>query len=349
MTLPGGPANKLGNRYEEWWTVSQFVRLLRGETESIRIEEPGVEKVEFVVTLAAHQEMHQVKRGHPSGKWSLATLGAADVGLLQTVGQQLAGNGDRFVFASSSDAPELRDLCDAAKAAESIEELKRAFLAAGKRKAGFERLLGYWSCDVQTAAERLRRIDVQTIDEGELEEKVLWGLQALFLAEPRNVVAELRAIARDSVFHTVTRKWLIEELDYRGHPLRRLTNRQQAGLAVETATDRYLEGGRRKLIQQALVPRAATATLLTRLQGAVFDTVITGSAGSGKTACVVEVVEELRRKGFPVLVFRLDRVPSISTTTELGRHLELEESPALVLAAAAEAIGRPGVLISTLR
>ena len=50
MTLPGGPADKLGNRYEKWWTLSEFVRLLHGDTEAIRIEDPGVEKAEFVVT-----------------------------------------------------------------------------------------------------------------------------------------------------------------------------------------------------------------------------------------------------------------------------------------------------------
>ena len=345
MTLPGGPADKLGNRYEELWTVSELVRMLRGDTESIRIEDPGVEKAEFVVMLSSHRELHQAKRDHPSGKWSLAALAASDVRLLQKIGEQLAGNSDRFVFASSSDAAELRELCDAASAAESSDEFERVFLVAKGRKTGFERLLRCWACDLSTAIERLRRVEVRSIGARDLEEKVLWGLQSLFLTEPRNVVVELRAIIKDSIFQSVTRKGLIEELDRCGYRLRRLTNRQQAGLAVETATGRYLEGGRRKLIQQALVPRAATATLLTRLQGAVIDTVITGSAGSGKTACVVEVVEELRRRGFPVLAFRLDRMPSISTTTELGRHLELEESPALVLAAAAEAIGRPGVLI----
>ena len=44
MTLQGGPANKLGNRYEKWWTLSEFVRMLHGSTEAIRIEDPGVEK-----------------------------------------------------------------------------------------------------------------------------------------------------------------------------------------------------------------------------------------------------------------------------------------------------------------
>ena len=48
MTLPGGPADKLGNRYEKWWTVSEGVRMLHGDAEAIRIEAPGVEKAEFV-------------------------------------------------------------------------------------------------------------------------------------------------------------------------------------------------------------------------------------------------------------------------------------------------------------
>ena len=133
MTLPGGPANKLGNRYEKWWTVSEFVRMLHGSTEAIRIEDPGVEKTEFVVMAGSRRELHQVKRSHPSGKWSLAALGAD--GLLQTVGEELAGNNDRFVFASGSEARELSDLCEAARAAESAEEFE-AHLSRGRGSEG---------------------------------------------------------------------------------------------------------------------------------------------------------------------------------------------------------------------
>ncbi len=344
MTLPGGPADKLGNRYEEWWTVSELVRMLRGETESIRIEDPGVEKAEFVVTLASHRELHQVKRRHRSGKWSLADLEAKEVGLLPAMGRQLAGNGDRFVFASSSDAAQLRELCDVASGAESIEEFEREFLSVDRRK-GFESLLDCWACDVPTAFDLLRRIDVQAIDEDELKEKLRWGVEALFLADPWKVLAELRAIVSDSVHHTIDRKGLVEALKQRGYRLRRRTNRQQAGVAIDGATDRYLEGARRKLIQQKLLPRPSTAALLSRLEGVATDSVLTGGAGCGKTACVVEVVESLRGNGLPVFAFRLDRALSLSTTAELGRRFDLEESPVLVLAAAAEAAGCPGVLI----
>ena len=346
MTLPGGPADKLGNRYEKWWTVSELVRMLGGETEAIRIEEPGVDKAEFVVTTGTRRELHQVKRSHPSGKWSLAELGSD--GLLQAIGEQLARNDDRFVFASGSDARELAELCEGARDAEPDAEFERHFLKAAKRRERFQKLRGAWTCDVQTARERLRRIDVRTIDERELQDKVHWGAAALFLADPAAVVAELRGIVEDSVNRTISRQELVGRLARRGFPLRRLRNPGHAGVAVQTATDRYLDIARRKLIQKKLVSKAATETMLSRLEGTPSDSVVTGRAGSGKTACVVEILDRLRERGLPALAFRLDRVPfnsSVSTTADLGDHLHLEESPALVLAAAAEAAGCSGVLI----
>ncbi len=343
MTLPGGPADKLGNRYEKWWTLSEFVRMLRGETDAIRIEDPGVEKAEFVVAVGSRRELHQAKRSHPNGKWSLAELQRD--GLLEVIGRQLADNDERFVFASGSDAPELSELCDAARDAESPDEFKRRFLNAKARERNFGTLRGAWACDVCTAVGRLRRIDVRTIGEHDLEEKVRWGVQALFLAHPTDVVEALRGIAEDSVHRRIRRQDLADDLSRRDYRRRRLTNPAAAGDAVRTATDGFLHPARRRFIQSRLVPRAAAETILSRLGEGATDTVLTGRAGSGKTACVVGVVDALRKGDVPVLAFRLDRFVEASTTADLGRRLDLEESPTLVLAAAANAAGRPGVLI----
>ncbi len=82
--------------------------------------------------------------------------------------------------------------------------------------------------------------------------------------------------------------------------------------------------------------REATAQLLARLDTQGSDCVLTGRrAGAGKTGCVLEFVEKLRSEDIPVLAFRLDRLDPVSTTIELGQRLGLDESPALVLAAAA--------------
>ena len=343
MTLPGGPAEKFGNRYEKWWTVSEFLRMLRGDTESIRIEQPGFEKAEFVVTIGTRREFHQAKRSHPNGKWSLAALRAG--GLLQTISDQLAGNDDRFVFVSSSDARDLAELCEAGRDAESAEEFEAAFLAAEGRRESFKELLRDWRCDLPTAFERLQRIEVRIIGERDLEQKVRWGVQALFLADPGKVMAEIRTIVEDSVHRRIAREDLLAQLAGRGYPLRRLRCPEHARVAVDEATDGYLDGARRKLIQNRLVRREAAGRVLSRLGTTATDSVITGRAGSGKTACVVEIVDVLRERGFPVLAFRLDRFVSASTTTDLGCRLSLEESPVLVLGAAAEAAGRQSVLI----
>src|SRR5258708_488869 len=99
-SLPGGSADKLGNRYELLWTVSEFLRMLRGDgAVSIRIEDPGTEKAEFVVQ-GVNRELHQAKRRAPEGKWSLSSLAKGGAEILQAISRQLAGNTDRFVFVS---------------------------------------------------------------------------------------------------------------------------------------------------------------------------------------------------------------------------------------------------------
>ena len=341
--LPGGPADKIGNRYETWWTVSELVRMIRGNSDAIRIEVPGVDKAEFVVKSGSCHEFHQVKRSHSNGKWSLSALRAD--GLMSAMGRTLAGNQDRFVFASGSEARELTDLCEAVRDAATVAEFEDVFLTAEGRRQGFQKLCDCWKCDVPTTVERLKRIEVHTIDERQLEEKVRWGVQALFLADPHSVVEVLRTLVTDSVHSTITRENLVQQLDRRGYSLRRLTSPESAITAVQTATDHYLDGVRRRLIRHRLIPREAAKALLSKLDGTETVSVLTGGAGSGKTACVVQIVDALRARGLPVLAFRLDRHMSASTTTALGSRLDLEESPVLVLATAASAAVRTGVLI----
>ena len=179
MTLPGGPAAKRGDRYEKLCAVAECLRMPRGDSEAIRIEDPKFEKVDIVVSLRSARELHRIKRHHPSGKWSLAEL--KRVGLVVVIGELLECGESRFVLRSGSDAPELRSLCEAACDAESSEEFERHFLEADQRREAFHMLRRLWRCDSSTAIGRLQRIDVRNIGERELEQKVQWGVQALFL------------------------------------------------------------------------------------------------------------------------------------------------------------------------
>jgi hypothetical protein len=339
MPLPGGPADKLGNRYELWWTVWQLVRMLDGKADSIRIEDPGVTKAEFVISHGGRRELHQAKRSHPDGKWSLASLAGSDMRLLQAVHAQLAGNDDRFVFVSSSDARELAELTERSRQAASLQEFKEKFLAAKEVKGHLEKLQKYWSnANIATALDILRRIEVRAMDEQGVEENVTWGLRALVLTNPISVCNELHALAEDSVHKTITHDELVHYLAIRGYRLRRLRKPEATSDLVHEVTEQYLAGVRKKLIRKTLLPREATQELLSRIaeNARGGDVVLTGKAGVGKTGCVIEFVEALRGQGIPVLAVRLDRLSSVSSTHEFGQQLGLEESPALVLAAAAE-------------
>ena len=74
VTLPGGSADKLGNRYERWWTVAELLQMIDDGADALRIEDPGVEQTEFVVETGSHREFHQAKRSNPNGKWTLHRL-----------------------------------------------------------------------------------------------------------------------------------------------------------------------------------------------------------------------------------------------------------------------------------
>ena len=245
--LPGGAAAKLGSRYETWCAVAELTRLLHRETDTLRIEVPGIDKAEFVVGTGTRCEAHQVKRSHPDGKWSFAALRAA--GLVSYIGEFLADDNNRFVFTSGSEARELLELVQAAKDAESIEEFTSRFVGETKRKKRFGVLVADWSCDSQSAVDRLRRIDVRTVDERELKARVRWASLALFVADPESVLTQLRAVAEDSVHRTITREHLVQELAKSGYRLRRVKNVRDAAIVIEETTSSYLDVARRRLIQ----------------------------------------------------------------------------------------------------
>ena len=349
MPLLGGPADKFGNRYESWWTVFQLIRIIRGDAESIRIEEPTVEKAEFVVIAGEHRELHQTRLRHPNGKWSLHSL--AQDSLLLSMFDQLSENSNiRFVFVSGSDAPELGELTKRAKDAKDLEEFESGFVNAQAQKEAFTTLKSFWqNAKTTTAYEILQRIEVRTMDERWIEEQVRESLQARFLTKPDDVCDALRSIVADSIHKRIDREQLISALGNRGFKLRRLAKPNDAPSLIAEVTNRYLEVTKKKLIQGSIITRSSTQELLNKIKenATGCDGILTGKAGGGKTGCVIECVEALRKSenSVAVLAFRLDRKAPVSSTKELGECLGLEESPGFVLAKAAEAMSGEAVLI----
>lgn len=337
MPLPGGPADKLGNRYELWWTTLQVLNVLQGQWDSIRVEVPGNEKVEFELVCDHTRAFHQAKMSAPGGKWSLAELASPSIGVLQSVADYLKWPDNRYVFVSSSDSRELAELSDRSRASASVNEFSKVFTSGRQLQQQLSRLQKCWNnCDLATARDYLCRIEVRVIDERSLKEQAMLGAQILFLAPPAKVCSEIRTLIVDSVHRTLTREAIVEHLKQAGYVLRQIVSIDRAKPLVEEVTRAYLSGTHSRLIQGTLVPRDVTNQLTEIIGSTGSDCVLTGRAGAGKTGCITEFVHKLESEQIPVLAFRLDRVDPVASTADLGRKLGLGESPALVLAAAAK-------------
>lgn len=335
MPLPGGPADKIGNRYETWWTVQEMLRVLDGTAGSIRIEDPGIDKAEFTIRANGCTEYHQAKLPCSSGKWNLASLKP----ILEGIFPYLDGNSDRFVFVSGSDAPELREMASRARDAASFGEFENSFLDSKAQKENFAKV-----CEFLPNAEEckvhdlLRRIDVNTIDEQLLAENVRIRVRLLFLEEGHTISEMLRILACESIHKTLDKKTIVEHLKGRGIVWRCVTSTKDAAAHIDEITQSYLATGRRTLIGGSVIPRTQSQEILRSIIDASEprDFVIVGTAGTGKTACIIEVAEVLRNRQIPVLILRVDRLQVSANGTPWYKQLGLEESPALVLGAAAQ-------------
>jgi hypothetical protein len=349
MSLAGGSADKLGNRYELWWTVLKVMDILRGQWDAIRIEEPGIEKAEFILRGALVKSLHQAKRQAGDGKWTLAELASKDNPYLQTIGQQLQAPNTHIVFVSGSDAPELAELSTRARDSASPEEFNAFFVQSKKHQAGFSHLQRIWSnCSAETARDYLKRIEVRVIDEKSLRDQTLMTAKALFLLSPETVCSVIARLVLDSVHRELSRAEIIDFLAKAGYNLRQVANAEQARPLIDAVTQRYLDNGQRRLIQGKLVPRAVTEQLRARMNEPKTDCAVTGRAGTGKSGCVAEFVQCLKESGIPVLAFRLDRIDPVKSTKELGQGLGFEESPALLLGAASEGHEKAALVIDQL-
>jgi hypothetical protein len=172
MPLPGGAADKLGNRYELLWTVQCMAQVLTGQADTIRLEPPGEEGrgVEFVLNKDGRSEYHQVKGQQASkGRWSIVNLS----GVLRNFQIHLEREPNAIcVFVSQEAASSLSELADRARSSEYANEFQRDFLTSDFLRSEFAHLCRGWDRCNGGAWELLRRIYARTMDGRSLNEFV---------------------------------------------------------------------------------------------------------------------------------------------------------------------------------
>ena len=309
--------------------------VLNGEAQSIRIETPGDDGAEFYLERGSVREHWQAKR-QVTGQatWSFAKLN--DV--LEFFFHKFRA-GERCVFASVSDAPELRMLTENAQAAMNagggLEEFRTHFLDQ-KRAQQFEELKNIvGAVSEEEVFAFLCAVTIHGGREITLEPEFGFRLEVMFQGTWQNSMAAMRDLYLRSTHETLTAS------DIERHLLTYGITKRRGGIPnardrIQDLTRGYVEGQRSKLIRGAPILRKVAEDLVAKITSSPtsLDVLITSAAGGGKSACICQIVEGLQKAGVPVLAFRLDRLEPVPTAILLGETLGLGESPAFVLSEA---------------
>ena len=338
MPLPGGPAEKFGNRYEGRWTVACLLDVMDEQAHSIRLEPPGPEGhgFEFWITKQGVREYHQVKRQHPSGHWTLHTL--AQEGILTNFITRLQDPSTLCVFVSGNSAGQLDELSDRARRSASWEEFDEVFLSAREWKKNFDRVRhSAPGLQEQEIYERLKRIRIESIGESFLLTTIESRASALVSGDAATIIDALAAMASERVHHELSGHDIWNHLESRGFSRRRWDNDPHVLSAVDGANQRYLCLLRDQAIGRTVLPRQEVQMVQGRLQksSGKADVLLTGEAGIGKSGVMLQVVEGLLNAGIPVVAFRADRLEPTQLPDNVGEQIGLPGSPANVLAALA--------------
>lgn len=330
----GGSASKVGLRYEEWWTVSKMLEIIEGRATSIRIEDPAFEKSEFTLKVGARTELHQAKISNPNGQWSLAVLGGKKLDLLTAILGYLGDPQKAFHFVSGSDAPELRSLTQLAREFHIFEEfeeqLGKGLTAAFEKIRAADKNLSH-----EEVHDRLQRVFVVTTDERILRRHVRSQIGNIFLGNADAIEGELFRLAKDRLFETLSAQELLGHLAAKGFLPREVVGTEEAGSVIRRKTEDYVSDIRRKLIGRTLIERSLPQDVWDKIRSANQSRTfaITGAAGAGKSAVMLQLIERLVSESVPTLAFRLDRIPAERSSRPLGQRLGLGESPVHLLAA----------------
>ena len=191
--------------------------------------------------------------------------------------------------------------------------------------------------DREDTYNRLRRVSVKTIDEDELRESTVFGLESLVSGEPSNVLSALLEFASQQLHQVLSAADIWEFLQSRGFAKQVWNADHTVVDSIVELNQTYLSGIRPVGIGGEVVPRAEVDLILDSFADSPTRVVmISGKAGVGKTAVISQTLQTIQGREWPMLALRVDRLDPSTTPKELGSTLGLPASPVSVLAALAD-------------
>lgn len=343
MPLAGGSSGKVGVHYEDKWTALCALSVLRERAQYIHIEPPGKEGdgIEFILKRADSIEYHQCKRQRQSGEWSTTALKTE--GILKHFKARLSTASAKCVFISMQSASVFRELTEYARTANSHIDFAKNYLQNKDRRRDYEVLRKAWQLDEQNTLEYLRRIQVHTIVEEDLESWVCAEAELLLEGgDPAALSLHIVRVLQGSINKVLHADELWILLEQRSVAPASWRNSTALAVQIAAANKRYIDTRQDSLIAGQLIERDESLRLaeLTKTKSRIM---VCGDAGTGKSDVLLHLAKALDSESTPYLIFRLDRLTPSNHPDQLAASIGLPKSP--VVALAALAADRRSVLI----
>ena len=332
----GGYADKKGNQYELIWAINYALMCIQDERRSITYEDPDprlAEGSEFTyVDECDFVHVFQIKRQNGiSDKWTVNDLKEKDI---FKKAKSHVKDGRQYHFGSMTPCTKLRELSERSRESGSFKEFEQYVSANKKLKQEFEKLAEIIGGQ-EEAWQLLCSMHFAVEDETEYRKKAIVLAEAILVgAEGSVLVDAIGSVLLDNLRKHLTKNELLDALARKEIFVLEEKAKQTARGEVRAATKRWQNTIRRELLDPE-IPRAEATQLINQLDSAQLFFVI-GAAGSGKSAVINQVVEELKSQDAEVLAFRLDQCEDFNSIEKLGRKLELSKSPVVSLQRAAD-------------
>lgn len=207
MPLPGGAADKVGNRYEKQWGIEALLGLLSGKHHSVTIEKPGETWAEFKTESGGLSTWYQVKLKGTTASGTLNSISS----ILMDFKAKLS-DGDRCVLIPGTGNDALDVLTTRARESSDFAKFNDKFIDAKGRKSDFESLTKTWKVSPEEAYDWLKRVEVWTRDEIRTKEHNELLARQWLVGEPATVVSVLGTIYEEQIHQTIDPQKLLELL-----------------------------------------------------------------------------------------------------------------------------------------
>jgi len=355
MPLPGGEADKIGNRYEKRWTTRKIIDILKEDAIKMFIEPLGEDekKAEFWIEYKnGKREYHQVKRQRASkDNWTISSLKEV---LLAAYDHLIKDENFYFVFISQTPCGVMREIGDRIASSNSVLEFFNYFFTNNELKDGVIKLANIWDIKIPEKLFKdeginiseeisnngneykklyniLKRIDFRTEDTTSLKE----NNEALMknLVTGNDSVNAIFSFIDDHIHKKIVVSDVWKYLNEKGYQRINYSGDNRVANKIETLQSKFENSIKNNLINNTLIYRKEAKKIMDIFAEKDDNLILlNGKAGSGKSSVLFQFVKILEEKGISYLPLRLDRqLPDYNSSEKFGESLDLPNSPEITI------------------